>query len=94
MEILIEFNGIPRILAGERQLQLQLEEGVTFREIIRLLGKRYPKMIGQVVHPDGETLYSSQMMNLNGEHMVQPEQMGDSPKHGDRIIMMSILAGG
>ncbi len=94
MQVLVEFTGIPRIVTGVKQVPLELQDGVTFREIVRLLGSQYPKMVGEVLHSDGETLQPSNMLNLNGRRMVQPAQMDDAPRDGDRLILMSILAGG
>ncbi|HQE93593.1 MAG TPA: MoaD/ThiS family protein [Anaerolineae bacterium] len=94
MQVGVEFTGIPRVVTGEKQVSLELKDGTTFREIVRLLGIRYPKMIGEVLQPDGETLQPSTKLNLNGRRMIQPAQMDEAPSHGDRIILMSILAGG
>jgi len=94
MRIHIEFLGLGRLAAGVREIMLDLEEGTTFRDIVRTLGARYPKMIGNVIQPDGETLQSPNIFNLNARQMIQANQMGDSPSDGDRIILMSISAGG
>ncbi|HOT92363.1 MAG TPA: MoaD/ThiS family protein [Anaerolineae bacterium] len=94
MQVLVEFTGIPRVVTGVRQVPLQLQDGATYREIVRLLGKRYPQLIGEVLQPDGETFQPSNMLNLNGQRMIQPAQMDESPHDGDRLILMSILAGG
>lgn len=94
MNILVELGGIARIVTGERQIALTLPEETTFREIVRLLGARYPALVGQVIHPDGDSLYASHMLSLNGKLMVRPEQLDESPRDGDRLIVMSILAGG
>ncbi len=42
---------------------------------------------------DYTSLQSSNMLNLNGRH-GQSDQMDESPSDGDRLILMSILAGG
>jgi molybdopterin converting factor small subunit len=73
---------------------MELEEGTTFQQILQELGHQYPALVGEVIHPGFQSLKSSNMLNLNGRHMIQPEQMSDSPKDGDRLILMSILAGG
>ena len=59
-----------------------------------MLGDRYPKMIGNVIQPDGETLQSPNIFNLNARQMIKANQVDDSPSDGDRIILMSISAGG
>lgn len=94
MQVSMEFMGIARIASGVKQTTLELEEGVTFRQIVRLLGQRYPELLGEVIQADGETLQASNMLNLNGRRMIQPAQMDDVPSDGDRLILMSILAGG
>jgi molybdopterin converting factor small subunit len=94
MRIHIEFLGLARLAAGVREITLDLEEGTTFRDIVRTLGVRYPKMIGNVIQPDGETLQSPNIFNLNAKQMIKASQMDDSPSDGDRIILMSISAGG
>lgn len=94
MRIHVDFLGLSRLAAGVKEIALDLEEGTTFRDIVRTLGTRYPKMIGNVIQPDGETLQTPNIFNLNAKRMIQASQMDDSPNEGDRIILMSISAGG
>jgi len=94
MRVHMEFLGLSRFAAGIRGITLDLETGTTFRDIVRLLATRYPAMIGNVIKPDGETLHPPNIFNLNARHMIQTNQMDDSPGDGDRIILMSISAGG
>ncbi len=94
MKVTVELTGIPRVVTGVKQLTFELPDGTTFREILRLLGTRYPQLIGEVLQADGETLQPSNMLNLNGRRMVQPIHMDSAPHDGDRLILMSILAGG
>ena len=94
MRIHVEFLGLSRFAAGTKEITLGLEEGTTFRDIVRMLGTRYPEMIGNVIQPDGETLQTPNIFNLNAKRMIQAGQMDDGPGDGDRIILMSISAGG
>lgn len=94
MRIHMDFLGLSRLAAGVKEIALDLEEGTTFRDIVRTLGTRYPKMIGNVIQPDGEMLQTPNIFNLNAKRMIQASQMDDSPSDGDRIILMSISAGG
>ncbi len=94
MRIHVEFLGLSRLAAGAREIALDLEEDTTFRDIVRMLGTRYPKMIGNVIQPDGETLQTPNIFNLNAKRMIQASQMDGSPSDGDRIILMSVSAGG
>ncbi len=94
MNVLVEFGGVSRFLTKARDLPLEVPEGTTFRKIIFLLGERYPVLLGQVIHPDGDRLYASNMLNLNGRYMIREDQLDDAPQDGDRLILMSVLAGG
>ena len=94
MRIHMELLGLSRFAAGVKEITLDLEEDTTFRDIVRMLGTRYPEMIGNVIQPDGETLQTPNILNLNARRMIQASQMDDSPSDGDRIILMSISAGG
>jgi molybdopterin converting factor small subunit len=94
MHVSVEFAGLSRVLTGARQVSLDLGESVTFQDIVRILADKYPSLVGKVIQPEGEGLYPSNLLNINGQHMVQGNQMDQSPAEGDRIILMSILAGG
>jgi molybdopterin converting factor small subunit len=94
MRVQLELFGLSRIAAGTKELSLELEEGTTFRDIVRLLSTRYPDMIGNVINPDGETLHPPNIFSLNAKRMIRPNQMDECPSDGDRIVLMSISAGG
>lgn len=94
MNVLVEFNGVARVVAGVRQLPLTLSEATTFRDLVRLLSVKFPTLIGQVIQPDGETFYPSNLFNINGKRMIRAAHMHESPQEGDRVILMSVLAGG
>ena len=94
MRVHMEFLGLSRFAAGVKGITLDLEKGTTFRDIVRILATSYPAMIGNVIQPDNETLHPPNIFNLNAKRMIQANQMDDSPGDGDRIILMSISAGG
>ena len=94
MHVHLELFGLSRIAAGVKELSLELEENTTFRDIVRLLSARYPDMVGNVINPDGETLHPPNIFNLNAKRMIKPNQMDECPSDGDRIILMSVSAGG
>ena len=94
MHICLELYGISRLIAGSKEISLELKECATFRDIVRLLVTMYPGMIGDIVQPDGETLQSPNIFNLNGERMIHVDHMEDTLCDGDQIILMSMSAGG
>jgi len=94
MRVHVEFLGLARLATGLKETTLDLENGTTFRDVVRLLGVRYPALIGNVIQPDGETLQYPNALNHNVQRLIQAHQMDESPNDGDRIIVMSISAGG
>lgn len=94
MEVTVELAGLARVLTRRASIPLKLQDDCTFRQILRQLGEMHPELVGEVIHPSFTSLQSSNMLNLNGRRMVQPTQMDECPAHGDRLILMSILAGG
>lgn len=94
MKVSVEFNGIFRILTKTSHLTLDLAPGTTFREIITRLSERYPELSGEVLDSDDGALIDSNGLSLNGKRMIQPADLDDAPQEGDRLIFMSVLAGG
>ncbi len=94
MKVLVEFTGVARVLARAQSVPLELQDKASFQDIVQHLSAIYPALVGQVIQPDGQTLYPSNLFNLNGKRMLRPTQMHESPQDGDRIVVMSVLAGG
>mgnify|MGYP006281597199 CR=1 FL=1 len=94
MQVNVEFSGVSRVLTRTRKLSVDLKADATFRDLLHELGRRYPELMGEVINPTNYRLEGANMLNLNGERMLQPDQMDASPQDGDRIILMSVLAGG
>jgi molybdopterin converting factor small subunit len=94
MHVYVEFLGLSRLVAGVREKTFDLPEGTTFRDIVRRLKSEYPAMVGNVIQPDGETLQAPNIFNLNGRRMIQQGQMDDVLGDGDRVVLMSMSAGG
>ena len=94
MRVQIELLGLSRLVTGQREISLELEADATFRDIVRTLADTYPQMIGNVIRPDRATLQEPNIFNLNARRMVQAAQMDESPGENDRIILMSMSAGG
>jgi molybdopterin converting factor small subunit len=94
MRVQLEFFGLSRLATGTKELVLDLEEGTTFRDLVRHLGIEYPKMLENVISSDGETLHPPNIFNVNAKRMIKPDQMDQCPDDGDRIVLMSVSAGG
>ncbi|MGC9523568.1 MAG: hypothetical protein ACP5HG_17045, partial [Anaerolineae bacterium] len=67
MNVTVEFAGLARVLTRQARISLQVEEGTTFRQVLKELGTRYPELVGEVIHPNLASLKSSNMLNVNGK---------------------------
>jgi molybdopterin converting factor small subunit len=94
MKVEVEFLGLSRLVTGKRQVSLELEGPATFRDIVRELGTAYPELIGNVIRSDKQTLQEPNIFNLNARQMIQAKQMEQPLSDGDRVILMSMSAGG
>jgi molybdopterin converting factor small subunit len=94
MHIQVEFLGLSRLATGQKQISFEVPRGSTFRDLVRLLGRTYPALIGNVIQPDGETLQWPNTFNLDTRRMIQARQMSECLNDGDRVILMSLSAGG
>lgn len=94
LHIQVELFGLSRLIAGEKEITLTLDESATFRDAVKEIVSRYPNMVGDVVQADGLTMQPPNILNLDGRRMIQAHQMDESLSDGDRIILMSMSAGG
>jgi len=94
MQVTVEFSGVSRVLTRTQKFSIDLEDDATFKDVLRVVGERYPELMGEVINPTDYSLEGANMLNLNGQRMLQPDQMENSPQDGDRLILMSVLAGG
>jgi len=94
MRVNVEFLGLSRLIIGSKQMAFDLPEDTSFRDLVRLLHSQYPGLVDNVIRPDGETLQAPNVFNLDGKRMVRQDQMSQAIHDGDRVILMSLSAGG
>jgi molybdopterin converting factor small subunit len=94
MRIRLEFLGVARLVTGEREDFFDLQEGATYRELVRQLGRRYPTLIGDVIQPSGNRLQVPNTFYNKDTLSIKPEQMDQRLQDGDQLILMSLSVGG
>jgi molybdopterin converting factor small subunit len=94
MQVRVELLGLSRLVTGQREVSLDLDSEATYRDIVRALSEKYPALIGNVIQSDRESLQAPNIFNLNARQMIQSKQMENPLNEGDRIILMSMSAGG
>ena len=93
-QVQVEFTGISRMLTGQSEMMLKIRPSTTFSEIVELLGKKFPSLVGQIIDKNGSVFIATNLFSLNGQQIIQESEMNGSPKAGDRLILISLLAGG
>jgi molybdopterin converting factor small subunit len=94
MRVRVELLGLSRLVTGTRELSLEMPGEATYRDLVYALSERYPGLVGNVIQSDRRSLQAPNIFNLNARQMVQSRQMDDRLSEDDRIILMSISAGG
>jgi molybdopterin converting factor small subunit len=94
IQVLVEFTGISRVLTGQTEYQLPLADGAAMMDVVRAISRKFPPLLGDVIEKDGETLIPTNLFSVNGKQILNKKQMHYQPKDGDRLILLSLLAGG
>ena len=94
MRVRVEMLGLSRLVTGTREASLEMADQATYRDLVYALSEQYPGLVGNVIQADRRNLQAPNIFNLNARQMVQSRQMDDRLSEDDRIILMSISAGG
>ena len=94
MKIHVDFLGVSRLLTRKTETVFSIHEGATYRELVRSLRDSFPALIGDVIQPDSEILQKPNIFYIKGIRPVQERQMDHSMADGERIVLMSLSAGG
>jgi hypothetical protein len=94
LKVTIEFTGITRTITGESKIVLDVKNGSTYRDLVKILANNYPGLMGILISADGETFLSSNMFVINGDLAFPAMIMENSPKDGEHIHLMSVITGG
>jgi hypothetical protein len=94
IQVLVEFTGISRVLTGKTEFPLPLAKNAEMYDVIRMIGRKFPSLVGEVIEKDGKSLIPTNLFSINGKQILHEEQLHYQPKDGDRLILLSLLAGG
>ncbi|MDO9547254.1 MAG: MoaD/ThiS family protein [Pelolinea sp.] len=93
-QVLVEFTGISRVLTGKTEYMISIANNKDVTEVVRMISRKFPALLGEVIERGGETLIPTNLFSVNGERILNEEQLHYKPKDGDRLILLSLLAGG
>jgi molybdopterin converting factor small subunit len=92
INIKIEFYGRARMILGLNSFEIQVNEKITKEELISLIGKKYPKLIGEIIEENKSNLKKSYNIGING--IKNPSENELNLKNNDSILIFSSQAGG
>lgn len=83
-----------RTLAGEKTIDLTVEDDATVRDLLRALAAAYPALAERVLDADGALRPEMQLV-IDGRHLVLLPDGLDTPVAGARELMLvPPIAGG
>lgn len=94
MKITIEFTGITKSITQAGVVEFTVEQGFTYRDLVKLLAEKYPAMVGLIIDPDCKNFLSSNMFVINGDLEFPAMILDHSPSDGEHISLMSVITGG
>ena len=92
MQLVVEFFGMARRLAGAKETTVELPEGATLRDVARAIGRRHPKLVGPLIEPHSSDLAEPYVFSHDGRFVSPTLDVAVEP--GERLVLMFPPAGG
>jgi molybdopterin converting factor small subunit len=94
MDVQIIFTGLAREIVGSKQIQVTLEEGATYSDIVEKISSEYPGLVNIIIEPNGRCLLNANFFSRGEEDVIFPSQMDDVVRPGEKLLLISIIVGG
>jgi molybdopterin converting factor small subunit len=89
---LIGLYGLPRELAGAREVEIELPDEASLSEVVETLRREIPNLEGRVIRAEKDKLTSYYAFNINGRFYNDDKQI--RIRKGDKIALLAIVSGG
>jgi hypothetical protein len=90
----VEFTGVARSLAGEKKIQLVLDDQASYRDIVRELAHHYPAFVGVLIASDERAFLSANLFSRADGEPIMPDTMDALPQDGERLVVLYFIVGG
>lgn len=96
MRVKVEYIGhVRKIIQSGREEEIEISEGASLADLLSMLSDRYGESFKQAVYePGGADVKSNFIITLNGYLLNQLNGVETKLRHGDHVILMSIVSGG
>ena len=108
VSVRIELFGLPRLVAGKREMDISLPPGAGYMGLVSALAEACPQLVGRIIRPDRAALEDGYVFNHidqkggttfldNGPSNHPGGHLGEHPvelETGDALLLLSSQAGG
>ena len=89
----VKMFGLPYGLTDRNEVELELNDGASLRDLIIALKKKIPALEGPVFDKDSDKILEQYKFNVNGLFYYDSVEEIEI-KNGDDISLLTIIAGG
>jgi len=96
LRVKVEYIGhIREIIRSGREEELEVSEGASLEDLLLMLSEKYGESFKKAVYePGGTDLKPNFIVTVNGYLLNQLNGVETKLKHGDHVILTSIVSGG
>ncbi|MGB9853382.1 MAG: MoaD family protein [Candidatus Bathyarchaeales archaeon] len=96
MRVKVEYIGhVREIIRSGREEELEISEGASLGDLLLMLSEKYGEPFKKAVYePGGADLKPNFIITVNGYLLNQLNGVETKLKHGDHVILTSIVSGG
>ena len=84
--------GLPREISGLPEVQVNLEDDASLRDVIAALKHQVPELEGSVICQGEDRLEDTCAFNINGQFFMEDEKL--HLKDGDCLRLLTLATGG
>ena len=88
----VEMFGLPSEITELREVEVELDDGATLRDVVAALKSRVPALEGTAIRAEEDQLVENYKFNVNGRFYY--DDMDLKIKSGDRIALLVPITGG
>ncbi len=81
-------------MAGSPLIELDFQEGSTFRDLVERLARQFPEMVGVIISSDYRSLLSAMLFHRENGETILPDEMDRPLTDGDHLILSYFIVGG
>lgn len=92
MQVVVEFFGVPRQLAGVAQTTVEAADDSDLRALLHAVRDRFPALSASVIGADASEVLAPYMLSIDGRRTAH--DLGERLRAGERVLILSSLVGG